>query len=120
YAWIPVHLLLRACAQLGVVTPSVATHALTVGAAGGLIIGMMVRTARGHTGRPLRADRGDIACFVLVLLAALVRVGVPLFAPAWTIAAVLGSAALWSSAFALYAAGYWPVLTRARLDGKPG
>ena len=120
YAWIPVHLLLRACAQLGIVTPSVATHALTVGAAGGLIIGMMVRTARGHTGRPLRADRGDVACFVLVLPAALLRVGVPLFAPSWTIPAVLGSAALWSSGFALYAVCYGPVLTRARLDGKPG
>ena len=120
YAWIPAHLLLRAAAQLGLVTPSVATHALTVGAAGGLIIGMMVRTARGHTGRPLRADRGDVACFVLVLLAALVRVGVPLLAPSWTIPAVLGSAALWSSGFALYAVCYWPVLTRARLDGKPG
>ena len=120
YGWIVVHLALRAFAQLGWVTPSVATHTLTVGAAGGLIIGMMVRTARGHTGRPLRADRGDVACFVLVLLAALVRVGVPLLAPSWTIPAVLGSAALWSSGFALYAVCYWPVLTRARLDGKPG
>jgi predicted alpha/beta-hydrolase family hydrolase len=36
--------------------PSLAVHALTVGAGGGLIIGMMTRTARGHTGRPLQAD----------------------------------------------------------------
>jgi len=27
---------------------------------------------------------------------------------------------LWSAGFALYAARYFPVLTRPRLDGKPG
>jgi len=28
--------------------------------------------------------------------------------------------ALWSAAFALFTAAYWPVLTRPRLDGQPG
>jgi uncharacterized protein involved in response to NO len=120
YFWIPVHLALRGMAELGWVTASMATHALTVGAAGGLIIGMMTRTARGHTGRPLRADRADVACYGLVLAAALVRVFVPLIAPSATLDAVLGSAALWSAGFALYAVRYWPVLTRPRIDGRPG
>jgi uncharacterized protein involved in response to NO len=120
YLWVPVHLALRALAEVGMVAPSVAAHALTVGAVGGLIIGMMTRTARGHTGRPLRADRYDTICYVLVLLSALVRVGLPLIAPAQTVDAVLGSAALWSAGFGLYAVRYWPVLTRPRLDGRPG
>ena len=120
YFWIPVHLVLRGLAELGWVTSSTATHALTVGAAGGLIIGMMTRTALGHTGRPLRADRGDVACYGLILGAALVRVLVPLVAPVATIDAVLGSAALWSAGFALYAVRYWPVLTRSRIDDRPG
>jgi uncharacterized protein involved in response to NO len=120
YLWIPVHLALRAASAAGWVAPSVATHALTVGAIGGLIIGMMTRTARGHTGRPLRADRSDVACYVLILLAALVRVLVPLAAPAWIIEATLGSAALWSTGFALYTVRYWPVLTRPRIDGQAG
>ena len=29
-------------------------------------------------------------------------------------------ALLWAAAMGLYAISYWPVLTRARLDGKPG
>lgn len=120
YFWIPVHLALRGLAELGCVTPSVATHALTVGAIGGLIIGMMTRTALGHTGRPLKAGRTEVVCYLLVLAAALIRVLVPLVAPAQTVNAVLGSAALWSGGFALYAVAYWPILTRARLDGKPG
>ncbi len=101
YAWIPVHLALRAAAALEAVPESVATHALAVGAIGGLIVGMTTRTARGHTGRPLRADRVDVACYALVLGAAAVRVLVPLLAPALTLR-------------------YAPVLGRPRLDGKPG
>lgn len=120
YFWIPVHLLLRALGELGLVMPSLATHALTVGAVGGLIIGMMTRTARGHTGRPLLADRFDVACYLLVLLAAMTRVGVPLMVPAQTVHAVLVSATLWSAGFGLYAVRYWPVLSRSRLDGRPG
>jgi uncharacterized protein involved in response to NO len=120
YLWIAVHLALRAASALGVVPASVATHALMVGAAGGLIIGMMTRTARGHTARPLRADRADIACYALVLAAALVRVGLPLLQPAWSAGAALASAALWSAGFGLYALRYAPVLLRPRLDGKPG
>jgi uncharacterized protein involved in response to NO len=120
YLWIPVHLVLRAAAALGWLAPTFATHALTVGAIAGMIIGMMTRTARGHTGRPLRADRWEVACYLLVLLAALVRVFLPMLAPALTLHAVLCSAVLWSAGFGLYAVRYWPVLTRPRLDGKPG
>lgn len=120
YAWIPIHLLLRALGELGWVNPSVAIHALTVGAVGGLVIGMMTRTAKGHTGRALRADRHETACYVLVALAAVVRVLVPLVAPAQTIHAVLCSAVLWSAGFGLYAVRYWPILSRPRLDGRPG
>jgi len=120
YLWIPVHLVLRAAAVLGWVAPSAATHALTVGAIGGLIIGMITRTARGHTGRPLQADRYETACYLMVLLAALVRVFVPLLVPALMLQAVVWSAVLWSAAFGLYFVRYWPVLTRPRLDGRPG
>lgn len=120
YAFIPLHLLLRAAAALGWLAASPATHALTVGAIGSLCIGMMTRTARGHTGRPLRADRADIACYALVLAAGLVRVLVPLAWPAAYSSAVLTSAGLWSAGFGLYALHYGPWLCRARADGRPG
>ena len=120
YFWIPVHLALRGLGEMGLVSPSIAIHALTVGAIGGLIIGMMTRTALGHTGRLLKASRADVACYLLVLAAALIRVFVPLLAPGQLVNAVIASAALWSAGFALYAVTYWPVLTRARVDGKPG
>lgn len=120
YAWIPVHLALRALVAAGWMASSPAAHALTVGAIGGLVIGMMTRTARGHTGRPLRASRWDVTAYVLVALAALVRVFVPAVLPAWMLEAIVLSGCLWSTGFAVYFVAYWPVLTRARVDGKPG
>jgi uncharacterized protein involved in response to NO len=120
YLWIPLHLAMRACAAAGLVGTSPATHALTVGAVGGLIIGMITRTARGHTARPLRADWRDVSCYVLVALAAFVRVFGPLLSPENMGPEILVSAVLWSLAFGLYCVAYWNVLTRPRLDGKPG
>lgn len=120
YLWVPVHLALRAAAVLGWASTSLATHALTVGAVGGMVIGMMTRTARGHTARPLRADRADVASYLLVLGAALMRVLLPLLVPSLAYAAVLASATLWCAGFGLYALRYWPVLTQPRLDGRPG
>lgn len=120
YLWIVVSLVLRAGFELGWIGASAAIHALTVGGIGGLTIGMMTRTARGHTARPLRADRVDTTCYALILAAAVVRVIVPLVAPGELVHAVLCSALLWSGGFGLYAVRYWPVLSRPRLDGKPG
>ena len=120
YLWIVLHLALRGAAELGWLAPSIAVHALTVGGAGGLTLGMMTRTARGHTARVLRADAFDTTCYLAVHAAAVVRVLLPLLAPGAAPAAIVVSALLWSAAFTLFTLRYWPVLTRARLDGKPG
>ena len=120
YAWIPAHLLLRGCAAAGWIGSSPATHALTSGAIGLLVVGMMTRTSRGHTGRPLRADRWDVACYALVAAAGFVRVLLPLAWPAATLPAIAGSATLWSLGMGVFTVRYWPVLTRARVDGRPG
>ncbi|HSJ95591.1 MAG TPA: NnrS family protein [Myxococcota bacterium] len=120
YAWIPVHFALRALAALGAVADTLAVHALTLGVIGGMTIGMMTRTARGHTARALRADAIEVLCYLLVLAAALVRVFGPMALPSAYLGTVTASALLWSAAFAIYFVRYWPFLTRPRLDGKPG
>jgi uncharacterized protein involved in response to NO len=119
YAWIAVHLALRGCAAFGWMEPSLATHALTVGAIGGLTLGMMTRTARGHTGRPLQAGRAELAMYLLVQLAAITRV-----AGGWAeghyLASLQASGLLWAAAFGLYFLRYLPILLRPRMDGRPG
>jgi uncharacterized protein involved in response to NO len=113
YAWIPLHLALRALGAWGWVSSSAATHALTAGAIGTMVIGMVTRTALGHTGRPLVAGWAEVSCYAMVTAAALVRVWVPLLAPSLTVDAVLLSAVLWSVGFGLYAWRYAPILSRA-------
>jgi uncharacterized protein involved in response to NO len=120
YAWIAVHLLLRGLAGFELVPPGLATHALTVGAVGGLTLGMMTRTSRGHTARPLAVGTWELAAYVLVQLAAVVRALLPLAIPSAYAACVVVSAALWFAAFALFTIVYVPILTRPRLDGKEG
>ena len=73
---------------------------------------MMARTARGHTGRPLAADRFETA--------AVVRAFDGMLSPALCIPSAQLAALLWVAAFGLFALRYWPVLTRPRVDGKPG
>jgi uncharacterized protein involved in response to NO len=120
YGWIVVYLVLRGLAEIGVVGQLFAVHALTVGAIGGMTIGMMTRTARGHTGRPLSADGFETACFVLVALAAMIRVFGGMLLPGVYLTTVVVSGLCWSAAFGIYAVRYWPILSRGRLDGKPG
>jgi uncharacterized protein involved in response to NO len=120
YGWIVIYLVLRGVAALGMVGELFAVHALTIGAIGGMTIGMMTRTARGHTGRPLASDGFEVACYVLVALAAAIRVFGGMWLPGAYLTTIVVSGICWSTAFALYAVRYWPVLTRNRLDGKPG
>jgi uncharacterized protein involved in response to NO len=120
YAWIVVHLALRGLSALELVAGPYATHALTVGAIGGLTLGMMTRTARGHTGRPLIADGFELTVFLLIQAAAVVRVFGGIASHGLYVVSVQLSGLLWAAGFGLYAVRYWPVLTRPRLDGKPG
>lgn len=120
YAWIPLGLALLALAQWGWVPASAGIHALAVGATGGLIIGMLTRTARGHTGRPLQASRTEVLAYALVMAAAVLRVLVPLASAQWYMASVVLAAAAWSIAFGIYLVVFTPWLLRTRLDGKDG
>ena len=116
YAWIPIHLALRVMAYAGLVPDTLATHALTIGVIGGMTLGMMTRTARGHTGRPLAAGGAEVACYVLVQVAAIVRVAGGAMLPASYLGTIAVSAACWSLAFAIYAIRYAPILALPRED----
>lgn len=121
YAWIPLGLLLHAAAALTPAVPATAAlHAFAVGAAGGMIIGMITRTARGHTGRPLRAGAAETAAYALVHAAAAVRVFGTVLVPLHYLATLAVAAAIWSAAFLAYLWVYVPILVRPRIDDRPG
>jgi len=119
YAWLPLHFALRAMHEAGWVARPLAVHAFTIGAIGGLTMAMMIRTARAHTGRALKADGYDVAGCVLLAAAATLRVFWPLIRPDHQVLATLYSGALWSAAFALFVVRHGPALVRPRVDGRP-
>ena len=83
-----------------------------VGALGGLTIGTMARVSLGHTGRPLEAHPVIALSSVLVALAAIARLTMTLHPVAGWLLIV--TAVLWSTAFAIFAAYYTPILLTSR------
>jgi uncharacterized protein involved in response to NO len=121
YAWIPIAIFLRGAALLPYGIPVTSgIHALTAGAMASLMVAMMTRSALGHSGRPLKAGPVEISAFLLLQAAALMRVVPVLIWPRHYQAYLVVSATLWSAAFAVFLAGYWPILTRPRIDGELG
>jgi uncharacterized protein involved in response to NO len=121
YAWLPLGLALKCVALLwGLAVSAFWLHALTVGVLATMILGVMTRVARSHTGRPMQADTLTTAAYVLLLLAALTRVfGLGLPGIDYASVIVL-SAFFWSVAFALFLIVYGPMLWLPRSDGRSG
>lgn len=119
HLWIPIGLALAAMSVWGWVPRSAAVHALTIGSMAGLIIGMITRTALGHTGRMLKAGAVETACYALIQLAALARVLTLTALPSFATAGIHFASTAWTLAFILYLVRYVPILSRARADGRP-
>jgi len=120
YAWLPISLVFRALGVLNIVPVSTSFHALTIGAITSLMIAMMMRSALGHTGRPLAAGRTEIITFVLLQIAAVVRVLASSVVAISYRDAMIVSGSLWTLAFVVFLFRYWPILTQPRVDGRPG
>lgn len=120
YSWLPIALFLRALAQYSIVGEAVWIHALTVGAISSLMLAMMMRSTLGHTGRALEAGNMDMAMYLLLQLAAILRVTAGLFPASYYGTMVIISGSFWALAFAMFVVRYAPMLFRPRIDGKPG
>ncbi len=121
YGWLAAGLILRGLAGLlGLVADDAGIHALTLGAIGSMVLGMMSRVSLGHTGRPIHAAKLTIAAYALVNLAAITRVFFPMASHALAPTFLIVSATLWSLGFSAFLIVYLPILVRSRVDGRPG
>lgn len=121
HTFVPLGLALRAAsAFLPRVPPSAALHALTAGAIGCTTLGMMARVSLGHTGRALVPARAVAVSFGVITAAAVLRVAQPFFAGRAATMALHASGTLFAAAFAIFVVTHFGVLTRPRIDGKPG
>jgi uncharacterized protein involved in response to NO len=110
YAWLAFGAALLGLAVLGLHVPqSAGIHALTAGAIGTMVLAVMTRVVRGHTGRALSADRGTVVIYILVNIAAIIRVAAAV-GETWTTSLLIASASLWIGAFVLFVTFHGPML----------
>ncbi len=118
YGWLVMGLIVRGLAQMTLfIPPSAAMHALSVGAMGLFILGIISRISLVHTGRALLAHPAMTTAYSLVAAAALIRVFGVAWWPLWSLRL---SGLLWVVAFGLLLVRILPVLLRPRPDGQPG
>jgi uncharacterized protein involved in response to NO len=114
YLWVIAGAALLAASMLtGHMPQAAAIHALTAGAIGTMVLGVMTRVSLGHTGRALAADRITVLIYLLVTLAAALRVAAAAGGSPFVLIEI--SAMLWISSFVLFALRYGPILLMPRI-----
>jgi len=97
---------------------SVSVHLCTFGAMGCTIPAMIIRIAKGHTGRKVAFDSLDRTVLYIMLGALGIRVFLPQLFPGAYLLWIQLSAACWLSCFGILGWRYIPFLFQARIDGK--
>lgn len=95
-----------------------ALHAWTVGMFGSLLVAMVSRVSRGHSGRPITMNAVDIAAFWAIQVVAVWRIAAEWAGDVWLMHGL--GAALWVlvlTPWLVQHLGYW---LAPRIDGKPG
>jgi uncharacterized protein involved in response to NO len=105
YCWLIIAFVLKALGELQLLSPVNSwVHAFTIGALGLKQVSLMTRVALRHTGRPLKPHKYMVACFLVMIAAAITRISAPLFEEFNSVLIV--SAVLWSIPFLAYVALY--------------
>jgi uncharacterized protein involved in response to NO len=95
-----------------------AIHALTMGGIATMILAMMTRATRGHSGRALTADPATTAIYALVTLATVTRIGAA-WAGALFMPLLVSSALCWIAAFSLFCIAYANMLVLPAKQASP-
>ncbi|PWL17507.1 short-chain dehydrogenase [Falsochrobactrum shanghaiense] len=113
YAFVPLGFIAVACSALGWLNPYSALHVMTVGVMGCMMLAVMTRATRGHTGRELTASPTTQLIYLCIVASALTRPFAEMI-PDFFHTLLAASALLWMAAFSLYIAEYAPMLLRHR------
>jgi len=121
YLFIPLGLVMLGMHYSGMeITASHALHSFTVGTVGGLILAMISRVSLGHTGRKLETRRGMGVAFFMMILAGLIRSPLGAFEILSPVVSLGLAFLFFITAYCIYLWHYFPILTRRRIDGRPG
>lgn len=98
YAWLPIGFALLGLTALNGRLPVPAgIHALGIGAIAAMILAVSTRAAKGHSGRALASDPLLSLCFILIHLAAVLRISTNFFP-----SLLLGASIIWLISFGIF------------------
>ena len=97
---------------------TVSVHVFTVGAMGLIVPAMLIRIAKGHTGRKVVFDTLDKAVLWLMLGGFILRIAAPQVLPVLYATWMLAAASCWLLCFGLLGWRIIPWLLQKRIDGK--
>ena len=121
YFLLPIGFFMDACLHSGLWSQKGLTvHTFMAGSLSLLILGMITRVSLGHTARPIQADSWMKTSFLCMIAALIFRVILPLIKPETLSTFLSLSALFWILSFGIFLVKFFPILTSARLDGKPG
>lgn len=95
-------------------------HLFAIGTMAGLCLSMISRVSLGHTSRNIYQGPKMSLAFLGITLAALCRAVMPLWFPEYSELWLWIAGSCWSLAFGWFVWCYAPILTRPRVDGRPG
>ncbi len=113
YLFVPLAFFAIGLAALNLFDETSATHVLSVGTVTTMMLAVMTRASRGHTGCVLTASATTIASYAAIVLCALLRPSAGLFPEHASLIYSLSGVA-WLAAFGLFVFEYGPMLARVR------
>lgn len=102
YLWFVIGFILKSLMVFNLTESVLSLHAFTVGGIGIMTLGMMARVSLGHTGREMKINNGMVLAFVLINIAAVVRVIAPVFLPDLYLQLIQISGWLWTLSFIIF------------------
>ncbi|MDH6268182.1 uncharacterized protein involved in response to NO [Rhizobium sp. SG_E_25_P2] len=119
YAFIPLGFLAIAATAFDVLDPVSSLHVLTVGSVATMMLAVMTRATRGHTGRALTASRMTCLSYAALFVCAFIRPLAGLF-PDQLSLIYAAAGMLWVGGFGLYLWEYGPMLVNRRRQSIGG
>lgn len=113
YLFVPLGFIGVAAGAAGLIDQISVLHLLTIGSISCMMLAVMTRVSRGHTGRLLTSSTRTNAAYLAIIAAAIVRPLANIF-PATHQAMVPAAGVLWIVAFGLFLFEYAPMLTRSK------
>lgn len=121
YSWLVIGFLLDAFNHFFSYSPFLSLHAFALGGIGTITVAMMARVALGHTGRNIAQPPVFLSwIFIIFWLGVFIRVILPIYYTHSYELLIASAQVLWITAFILMTLIYFPILIKARVDGRYG